>query len=104
MKRFMSKLSYANVMATIALFIALGGSSYAAFVLPRDSVGSKQIRKGAVRSTEIKDRLHRAPRHQRARSQSASRRPGSPGGARERLATGSQVLRRRHRGRHLRQR
>src|SRR6478752_3024767 len=56
MKGFRSKLSYANVMATIAVFIALGGSSYAAFVLPRDSVGSKQIRKGAVRSTEIKDR------------------------------------------------
>src|SRR3954462_12004547 len=55
-KRLLSKLSYANVTATMALFIALGGSSYAAFVLPRDSVGSKQIRKGAVRSTEIRDR------------------------------------------------
>jgi hypothetical protein len=55
MRRILSKPSYANVTATMALFIALGGSSYAAFVLPRDSVGSKQIRKGAVRSTEIRD-------------------------------------------------
>ena len=37
------RLSYANVMATIAVFIALGGTSYA-LTLPRDSVGSAQLR------------------------------------------------------------
>jgi hypothetical protein len=31
----MGKLSYANVMATLALFVALGGSSYAAVELSR---------------------------------------------------------------------
>jgi hypothetical protein len=31
----MGKLSYANVMATPALFVALGGSSYAAVELSR---------------------------------------------------------------------
>ena len=31
-------LSYANVMATIALFIALGGGAYALTTLPRNSV------------------------------------------------------------------
>ena len=31
-------LSYANVLATLALFIALGGSSYAALSLPKASV------------------------------------------------------------------
>ena len=41
-------LTYANVMATVAVFIALGGSSYAAVTLSRNSVGSTQIRKGAV--------------------------------------------------------
>jgi hypothetical protein len=30
MKRFAPSLTYANVMATIAVFIALGGASYAA--------------------------------------------------------------------------
>ncbi len=66
MKRLRGHLSYANVMATIAVFIALGGTSYAVASLPRNSVGSKQIRtnsvgtkelrRGAVRSTDVKDR------------------------------------------------
>lgn len=54
--RLKSRLTYANVTATIALFIALGGTSYAALTLPRNSVGDNQIRAGAVRSSEIKDR------------------------------------------------
>jgi hypothetical protein len=41
-------LSYANVISTLALFIALGGASYAATSLSRDSVGTPQIRQGAV--------------------------------------------------------
>src|SRR4051794_4014207 len=55
-RRISSHITYANVTATLALFIALGGSSYAAFKLPRDSVGSAQIRVGAVHSSEIKNR------------------------------------------------
>jgi hypothetical protein len=39
---------YANVAATLALFIALGGTSYAAITLPANSVSTKQIKKGAV--------------------------------------------------------
>ena len=54
--RIRDRLTYANVTATLALFIALGGSSYAALKLPRDSVGSAQIRNGAVASAEVKDR------------------------------------------------
>ena len=52
---FMPRLSYANVVATLALFIALGGSSYAALKLPRNSVGSAQIRSGAVHSSDVAD-------------------------------------------------
>ena len=48
-------LSYANVIASIALFIALGGSAVAAATLTRDSVGAPQIRKDAVRSAEIRE-------------------------------------------------
>jgi hypothetical protein len=48
----MKKLSYANVMATLALFVALGGFGYAAAHLPRDSVGSKQIKEDAVKASE----------------------------------------------------
>jgi hypothetical protein len=59
MSRIRNKLSYANVMATLAVFIALGGSSYAALTLPRNSVGSAQIRARAVTSSEIRDRAVR---------------------------------------------
>jgi hypothetical protein len=45
-----------NVVAYIALFVALGGTSYAAIKLPANSVKAKQIAPGAVRSSEVKDR------------------------------------------------
>jgi hypothetical protein len=48
MKRLTDKLSYANVIASIALFISLGGASYAAIALPANSVGPKQLQTGAV--------------------------------------------------------
>jgi hypothetical protein len=51
-KALVSRLSYGNVVATLALFIALGGGAYA---LSRNSVGSKEIAKDAVRSSEVKD-------------------------------------------------
>ena len=43
-----SRLSYANVMATVAVFLALGGASYAAVALPRNSVGTPQLRESSV--------------------------------------------------------
>ena len=39
-RRLREKLSYANVVATLALFVALGGASYAAVTLPAGSVES----------------------------------------------------------------
>jgi hypothetical protein len=36
------------VVALIALFVALGGGAYAAFKLPKNSVGTKQIKRHAV--------------------------------------------------------
>jgi hypothetical protein len=53
MKRLSGKLTYANVMATIAVFIALGGASYAAITLPKNSVGTEQLKKGAVTETKL---------------------------------------------------
>jgi hypothetical protein len=41
-------LSYANVVATIALFLVLGGGAYAATSLPKNSVGSKQLKNGSI--------------------------------------------------------
>lgn len=54
-KRIFEELSYANVVATLALFVALGGTGYAISKLPKDSVKAKQIAKSAVGSPEIKD-------------------------------------------------
>lgn len=58
-------LTYANVMSTLAVFIALGGLGYAA-TLPRNSVGARElksravtnakIRTGAVTSATVRDR------------------------------------------------
>lgn len=48
------RLSYANVIATLALFIALGGGAYA-LNLPKSSVGSKQIKDNGVKSKDVKD-------------------------------------------------
>jgi hypothetical protein len=38
-----SRLKYANVVATLALFVALGGASYAATRLAANSVGTRQL-------------------------------------------------------------
>jgi hypothetical protein len=48
-----SRMTYANVMATIAVFIALGGTGYALSKLPKDSVKAKQIATDAVGAEEI---------------------------------------------------
>jgi hypothetical protein len=58
MSKLRGRLTYANVMATIAVFIALGGASYAAIKLPKNSVGTKQIKKNAVKGSKVaKDSL-----------------------------------------------
>ncbi len=46
------KLTYANVMATIAVFLALGGGAYA-LTIPRDSVGTAQIKDRGVKSVDL---------------------------------------------------
>lgn len=48
--------SYAEVVATLALFIALGGASYAAIQVPKNSVGTKQLKKNAVTSKKVKNK------------------------------------------------
>lgn len=48
-------LTYSNVIATVALFIALGGSSYAAIQLSKGDVKRKHIAKDAVNSKKIED-------------------------------------------------
>jgi hypothetical protein len=47
------RLSYANVMATIAVFLALGGGAYAALHLPKNSIRSKQIKNHQVKKADL---------------------------------------------------
>lgn len=58
---FQKRLSSAHVIAIVALFVALGGTAFAAATLPRDSVGAPQIRKDGVRSPEIERDAVRSP-------------------------------------------
>ena len=48
------------VVACIALAIALSGAGYAAVTIPRNSVGTVQLKKNAVVSTKVKDRSLKA--------------------------------------------
>jgi hypothetical protein len=48
-----ARATYANVMATLAVFIALGGAGYAAISLPKNSVKAKQIARNAIKRAEI---------------------------------------------------
>ena len=56
MGRIRSKLTYANVTASLALFVALGGTGFAAATLPRNSVGAPQLRAKSVGPSELRSR------------------------------------------------
>jgi hypothetical protein len=80
--RIRQHLSYANVMATVAVFLALGSSGYAAFRVDSDdvvdnSIRSKDIRNRALTARDVRrnslgglsireSRLGRVPRARRA--------------------------------------
>ena len=50
------RLTYANVIATLALFLALGGgAAFAASTLGKNSVGGKQLKRNAVTGAKVKD-------------------------------------------------
>lgn len=54
MKRLRPELTYANVVSTICLFLLLGGgAAFAASQLGKNSVGTKQLRNGAVTYEKI---------------------------------------------------
>lgn len=56
MSRLRRRPSPALVVSCLALAVALGGTGYAAVVLPANSVGTKQLRNGAVIASKIKPR------------------------------------------------
>ncbi len=54
------RLTYANAIASLALFVALGGTGYAATQLAPDSVGTTQLRAGAVTGAKIAAKTRKA--------------------------------------------
>jgi hypothetical protein len=50
------RLSYANVVATMAVFLAIGGgAAFAASTLPANSVNSKTVQDNKLKSVDLKD-------------------------------------------------
>lgn len=80
MSRIRHHLTYANVMATIAVLLTMGGASYAAIALPSNSVGTRQLRNGAVTSAKLSRALRRRVFARRAFH--LVRGPGGPVGSR----------------------
>ena len=60
MKLAVKRPSPALVVACLALGVALGGTGYAAIVLPANSVGTAQLRNGAVIASKVKPHSLRA--------------------------------------------
>jgi hypothetical protein len=54
-KKIRKRLTYANVMSSIAVFLVLGGATALAAGLAKNSVGSKQLKKNAVTAAKIKN-------------------------------------------------
>src|SRR6476469_191818 len=63
----MKRLSPSTVTALLALFVALGGTSYAAIKLPKDSVRSKQVKDHSLLAQDF------------ATGQLPAGKPGAPG-------------------------
>jgi hypothetical protein len=58
--RLRSHVSFANTMSLIAVFVAMGGTGYAAIKIPKKSVGSAQLKNNAVSSSKVKNGALRA--------------------------------------------
>jgi hypothetical protein len=72
LNRSKKRLRYANVMSTLAVFIALGGSSYAAMTINGNSIknrsiSAKKLKRNTITGREIREsRLGRVNRAKRA--------------------------------------
>ena len=72
LRKLRQRLTYANVMSTLAVFIALGGSSYAAYTISGSSIknrsiSAKKLKRNTLGGREIKEsRLARVPRARNA--------------------------------------
>jgi hypothetical protein len=92
LRRLRRCLTYSNVMSMIAGFFAVGGAGYTATTLPRNSVGTKQLKPGAAHGSDIHSgALHvsdLAVKKSRRRRRQAERRRGIADGPQPRLHAG----------------
>lgn len=75
LSRLRTRLTFANVVSLLALFVALSGGAYAAFKLPANSVGSKQLKSHAVTPVKVAPKTIKLFKGQTGA-------PGKPGSAR----------------------
>jgi hypothetical protein len=79
MKRIFGNGRYANVTATVAVVLAMGGTGYAATKLAPDSVTSKTVKDGSLRSRDFKAGQLPAGERGAAGQAGAAGAPGTPG-------------------------
>ena len=53
LKSLRSRLTFSNLVSMVALCVAMGGVSYAAVTLPKNSVGPEQLRRNAVKPAKL---------------------------------------------------
>lgn len=76
LSKLLSSLSYANVIATVALFIALGGTSYAAI-----KVTGKNVKDSSLTTRDVKDRSLLARDFKAGQLPQGAQGPAGPQGA-----------------------
>jgi hypothetical protein len=74
--RFRKRVTYANVMSTLAVFIALGGSSYAALKISGKSIKNRSIPAQKLKRDSLTGREIRESRLQVRRARTAERLSG----------------------------
>ena len=60
MHRMRRRPSAALIVSLVALFVALGGTGYAAIKLPKNSVGSPQVINGSLQTTDLSKKARKA--------------------------------------------
>jgi hypothetical protein len=88
MRSVRARLTYANVMATVAVFVALGGSSYAALTVTGknvkdSSLTGRDVKNGSLTTSDVKNSSLLATDFKSGQlpkgAQGASGSPGAPG-------------------------
>jgi hypothetical protein len=90
---FSRRPSPAMLVALLALFVALGGSSYAVSQMPNNSVGSNQLKNNAVTTQKIRNGAVTSSKVRNGSLMSADFKAGQLPGARNvRVVTNPQLL------------